>query len=212
MRAPAGLEASGDSDHILTVADPFTGRYVEVWRAGVDAATRTVTSTGPGWAAGNMITGAGGGTLANNDGVRASNFSWTAGLITGADFAAGRINHGLAISLPYDMLKPGAWRLPATAWENTGGGPIQMGSRIGVPAGTPMPHGLSRVGVMVFNALRTYGGFVGDFTGGPWPIFYADQASVTMARLEPLFAYWNYGGSADMEKIGPLLRIADYQP
>jgi len=212
VRAPANLAASTDSDHILTVADPATGNYVEVWRASVDAATRTVTSTGPGWARGNMISGHGGGTLTNNDGVRAANFSWMGGLITGADFTAGKINHGLAVSLPYDMLKPGAWRAPATAWETIGSGPVQMGSRIGIPAGTAMPAGLSPLGVMVFNALRTYGAFVGDFTGGPWPIFYADQATVAAAKLQPLFAYWNYGGSADMEKIGPLLRIADYQP
>jgi hypothetical protein len=212
MQAPANITPGGDTDHILTVADPASGNYVEVWRASVDATTHTVTSTGPGWATGNMLTGAGGGTLANNDGVRAANFSWMGGLITGADFAAGKIDHGLAVALPYDMLAPGVYRAPATAWENTGGGPIQMGSRIGIPAGTAMPAGLSALGVMVFNSLLTYGAYVGDFTGGAWPIFYADQATVTTAQLQPLYAYWNYNGSADMEKIGPLLRVADYQP
>jgi len=213
VRAPANLAASTDSDHILTVADPVTGNYVEVWQASVDSANRIVTSNpGPGWATGNMITGAGGGSLSNNDGVRAANFSWTGGLITGADLSAGKIDHGLVVALPYDMLESGAWRAPATAWETVGTGPIQMGSRIGIPAGTPMPAGLSPVGVMVFNSLRTYGAFVGDFTGGQWPMFYADQATVTQPQVQPLYTYWNYGGSSDMEKIGPLLRVADYQP
>ncbi len=30
--------------------------------------------------------------------------------------------------------------------------------------------------------------------------------------FEPLVAFWGHGGSSDMEKIGPLLRVADYQP
>jgi hypothetical protein len=212
VRAPASLAASTDSDHILAVADPASGYYVEVWRASVNTTTHTVTSTGPGWATGNMITGRGGGTLTNNDGVRASNFSWMGGLITGADLAGHTIDHALVVALPYDMLKSGAWRAPATAWETVGSGPIQMGSRIGIPAGTARPAGLSSLGAMVFNSLRTYGAFVGDFTGGQWPIFYADHGTVTPAQVEPIYAYWNYKGSADMEKIGPLLRVADYQP
>jgi hypothetical protein len=213
VRAPAALAASTDSDHILVVADPTTGDYTEVWQAVVNTTTHTVTSNpGPGWATGNMITGPCAGTLTNNDGVRAANFCWSAGAITGADLTAGTIDHALAVALPYDMLKPGAWRAPATAWENAGGGPIQMGSRIGIPANTPPPAGLSPIGTMIFNAAQKYGIFVGDFTGGQWPVFYADQGTVTPAQVEPIYAFWNHNGSADMEKIGPLLRIADYQP
>jgi hypothetical protein len=226
VQAPANLAASTDSDHILAVADPASGNYVEVWRASVNTATHTVTSTGPGWATGNMINGPGGGTLANNDGVRAANFSWMGGLITGADLAAGTIDHALVVSLPASMLMGGgysgyqggadagtpAWRAPATGWETWMTGPIQMGSRLGIPADTPMPAGLSPLGVMVFNSLQTYGAFVGDYTGGQWPLFYADQGTVTQAQVQPLYAYWNYNGSSDMEKIGPLMRVADYQP
>jgi hypothetical protein len=213
VRAPAALAASTDSDHILVVVDPVSGNYVEVWQAVVDATAHTVISSpGPGWATGNMITGPCAGTLANNDGVRAANFCWSAGLITGTDLAAGKIDHALVVALPYDMLQSGGWRAPATAWETVGNGPIQMGSRIGIPAGTPMPAGLSPIGVMVFNSLQTYGSFVGDFCGGQWPMFYADQGTVTDAQVAPLYQYWYHSGSADMEKIGPLLRIADYQP
>src|SRR5262249_10541549 len=132
----------------------------------------------------------------------------------------------LVVALPGDMLMGGgysgyqggassgtsAWRAPATAWETWMTGPIEMGSRIGIPARTPMPAGLTPIGVMVFTSLQQYGAFVGDYTGGQWPQLYADQGTVTQAQAQPLYAFWNYKGSADMEKIGPLLRIANYQP
>jgi hypothetical protein len=221
MRAPANLAAGTDVDHILVVVDPASGRYVEVWQASVDPRTRTVTNRAgsPGWATGNAISGPGAGTRSNNDGVRAANFSWAAGLLTGADIAAKRIDHALVLALPSDMLKgggttgSGAWRAPATAWDaGYWGGRIQMGSRIGIPAGARRPSGLSTLGVAMFNALQKYGAFVGDFAGGPWPNFYADKHTVSSKAACSLFCYWDHNGSSDMEKIGPLLRVADYQP
>jgi hypothetical protein len=221
MRAPASMVAGTDVDHILVVIDPASGNYVEVWQASVNPATRTVTNIAgsPGWAKGNAITGPGAGTLSNNDGVRAANFSWAAGLITGADLRARKIDHALAVALPSAVLKgggstgAGAWRLPATAWDaGYWGGNLQTGTRLGIPPGVARPAGLSTLGVMAFNALQKYGAFVGDYTGGEWPLFYADNRSVTEASMCPLFCYWNYNGSSDMEKIAPLLRVAGYQP
>jgi hypothetical protein len=215
------MVAGTDVDHILVVVDPVSGNYVEVWQASVNSATRTVTNIAgtPGWATGNAITGPGAGTMANNDGVRAANFSWAGGLITGADIAANRIDHALVVALGSDVLKgggtsgSGAWRAPATAWDaGYWSGPIQMGSRLGIPAGTPMPSGLSPLGVAMFKALQTYGAFVGDFAGGSWPNFYADGHTVGSNDACSLFCYWNYNGSSDMEKLAPLLRVADYQP
>jgi hypothetical protein len=219
MRAPADLAAGTDSDHILVVIDPVSGDYTEVWEASVDTSTHTVTSTGPGWARGNAATGPGAGTMSNNDGVRAANFSWAGGLITGADLSAGRIDHALAVAMPAEVLKgggntgAGAWRAPATAWDaGSWQGPLQMGTRIGIPQGTPRPAGLTALGVMVFDALQRYGAFVGDYAGGQWPNFYADDRTVSTDAVCPMFCYWNSNGSSDMEKIAPLLRVADYQP
>jgi hypothetical protein len=226
MHAPRTLTPRPSDDLIVIVADPATGEYVEVWLATVNASTLTVT--GEVWATGNMITGLGVGDLATNlnAGVRASNFTWAAGLITQADLDAGKIDHALAVALPGDMTKGGSapvgpYRAPATAgngdWPT---GPIVMGSKIGIPAGTARPAGLSSIGVMVFDALQKYGAYVGDVLGGEVPSFYADGPSMGLAYnvsidytpFDPLVAYWNYNGSADMEKIGPLLRVADYQP
>jgi hypothetical protein len=230
VHAPANLAAGADADHILVVIDPTTGDYVEVWQASVDAAHFTVTNLpgSPGWARGNAVTGPGAGTLSNNDGVRAANFSWAAGLITRSDLDAGKIDHALVVALTQDTLMGGgntghqggiststplAWRAPATAWDaGWWTGPIKMGSRLGIPAGTPKPAGLSSLGSMVFDALQKYGAFVGDYAGGAWPMFYADKYTLSSNDLCSLFCYWNYGGSSDMEKIAPLLRVADYQP
>jgi hypothetical protein len=221
MRGPATLAASTDADHQLSLVDPATGDYVEVWQATVDSANHVVTSTGPGWARGNAITGPGAGTLATNDGVRASNFSIVGGLLTQDEISGSApIDHALVVGLPFDMLK-GGWPspgvnyiAPATA-DDSGGwtGPIKMGSRIGVPVGVAMPAGLSPLGVKVFRALQKYGMFVGDYVGGNMPIIPADGGTVHQNNDAcSLFCYWNYGGSSDMEKIGPLLRVADYQP
>ncbi len=226
MHAPANLAAGNDVDHILVVIDRRTGKYVELWEASVDRANRTVTNRPgmPGWATGNVRLGPGAGNLANNDGVRASNFSWIGGLITGADLRARKIDHAVVVSLPAELLKggsmtgTGAWRAPATAWDaGAWAGRVQMGSRLGIPAGTPMPAGLSPLGRMMFHTLTRYGAFVGDYGGGPWPMFYVDNRSVQRsgrdaALIDPLIAFWDHGGSADMEKLGPLLRVADYQP
>ncbi len=226
MRAPVDLVAGTDVDHILVVIDRATGEYTEVWEAQVDPATHTVTNRAgmPGWARGNLYTGPGAGDLANNNGVRAANFSWAAGLITGTDLHAQKIDHAVVVSLPAELLKGGgmsgsnAWRSPATAWDAGGwGGRVQMGSRIGIPAGTPMPAGLSPIGRMIFDTLTRYGAFVGDYGGGPWPMFYVDNRSVDRngvdrAAIDPLISFWDHNGSADMEKLGPLLRVADYQP
>ena len=229
MHAPSTLTPrppDADSDRVVLVADPVTGDYVEIWSSTVDASSKTVT--GPVWATGNMITGLGVGdaTTNLNAGVRASNFSWAAGNITQADLDSGKIDHALEITLPLDMLAgstvdSGPYRAPATSGNgNTGHGPIVMGSKIGVPANQSMPAGLSAIGVIVFNALQTYGAYVGDGGGADKPVIGADGPSMGLAQgigidstpFEPLIAFWSHGGSADMEKIGPLLRVADYQP
>ena len=215
VHAPANMVDGGDEDHILVVVDG--GRYYEVWNASVDQVTRTVTNrpSAPGWATGDFVNGPGAGTTATNDGVRAANFSWAGGLITGQDLAAGKIDHALVIALPNSMLKAGGtpdYIWPATAWDNGGAvGPIKMGSRVGIPAGTARPAGLSTLGNIMFDTLVKYGAFVGDYCGGPWPQFYADKFTVTLDQMRPLFTFWDYAGSSDMEKLGPLLRIADYQ-
>jgi hypothetical protein len=229
MRAPDTITASPDSDGVLTVVEP-DGDYIEVWQAHVDLPTRTVTSNpGPGWATGNAITGTGTGTLTGgpdgyglNAGTRAANYSAGLGGRLTLDEITGTapIDHALEVTLPYDMLKggwpsPGVNYVPPATADDSGGwnGPIKMGSRIGIPAGVPMPAGLSPLGIKFWTALQTYGMFVGDFGGGNWPILQMDGTDNTPACT--IFCFWNnyHGqGVSDWELILPSLRVADYQP
>ncbi len=215
VHAPDNIASGVDTDKVLIVVDGTT--YYEVWDSVVNTATRTVTNGSlAGWATGDIVMGPGAGTLANNDGTRAANFSWDAGLITGHDIASGKIDHALALALPADMLEGLIYKnyiAPATGFDNGGGrGPFKMGTKIGVPAGVAQPAGLSPIGAELFVALQTYGAYVGDFVGGAWPAFYRDNATISDAQVGPLYQYWDHNGSADMDKIGLLLRVANYQP
>jgi|GEM_PF-2148172 hypothetical protein len=212
VQAPANMIDGGDVDHVVVLVSGST--YYEAWNAEVNQSTRTVTSRSAEapWAVGDIVNGPGAGSP-NNDGSRASNFSWAGGLITGDDLARGLIDHALVVALNGTMLKAGSdYLFPATAWDNIGSGPIKIGSRLGIPATAARPAGLSALGNMVFDALQRYGAFVGDYGGGPWPQFYADKNTVSQEQVRPLFAFWEHAGSSDMEKMIPLLRVADYQP
>lgn len=202
VHAPATVAAGGDSDKILVLIQP-DGTYHEFWQTVVDSSKHTIT--GQAWATGNAITGPGAGTLANNDGVRAANFSWAAGLITPEDIAAGVIDHALVVALADINTGPGAYVAPATAFENSGNGGVNLGVRIGIPAGTAKPTNLTVLGGMVFDALVKYGAFVGDFAADDGQ-FYA-QSTVTDAQITPLYDYWD-GKPSDLDLIQPLLRQA----
>jgi hypothetical protein len=214
VHAPSNIAPGNDVDKVLIVVENTT--YYEIWNSSLDTTNHTVT--GSVWSTGDIVTGPGAGTMAANDGVRAANFSWAAGLITGRDLTNPTIDHALAIALPGDVLDghtDQGYVYPATAWDNGGStGKIKAGSRLGIPTGTPQPAGLSPLGIKMFNALTTYGAYVGDFVGGPWPTFYADANTVNpnSTTISSLYAFWNNNGSADMDKIAPLLRIANYQP
>lgn len=221
FHCPADMVPNTDSDHILCVVNDDTGDYVEIWQAEVNSGAKTVTNISgqPGWARGNLITGPGAGTTGgNNDGVRASNYSWIGGLITAQDLTEGTINHALAIALTFYTLEGNGsdfnWISPATA-KDVGGaaGNILMGSKIGIPHTEIPPVGLSSMGLTLWNCLQTYGAYVGDYAGGPWPIFYPDLNSISdLTVFNPWFAYWDYGGVCDVDLINPYLRVANYQP
>ena len=213
LPCPVGSMPGTDEDHIYHLRQP-DGSYLELWQA-----TRTGdTFTALGWATGSVVTGTGVGSLTaqggNNAGVRAANTSWSAGLITGEDVAANKIDHALAVMLGFGLLSNTAWRAPATAPDNGGhSGHIQMGTRLGIPAGVARPAGLQPLGVALFDALQTYGAYVVDFAGSPYPMFTMDAGTVAKddLRILNLFVWWGAAPAA-MDLIGPLVRVADYQP
>lgn len=224
VKGPAGLHPGSDSDHILVLVQQ-NGDYVETWNTVLNGGTHVITASG--WATGNMVTGLGvGGLVAsggNNAGVRATNFSWAAGLITAEDIAAGVIPHALNVGLPPDVNNGGSYpnefRAPATAADNSGSGLITEGSRLGIPWGVARPSGMHPIGNMIFTALQTYGAFCGDYVGGDSILIYFDpgedshsppRVGVAAGILDDLLA--PYDATSDMNKIRPLVRIADWQP
>jgi hypothetical protein len=69
-----------------------------------------------------------------------------------------------------------------------------------------MPANLSTEGQMFFNCLQTYGAYVGDYTGGDWPMFYYAVPETWIAGVDPvwrydhLFVWWD--GHAEVPGIG----------
>jgi hypothetical protein len=124
------------------------------------------------------------------------------GLITSGDLVGGDdFRHALAVSLLGSELSAG-YVAPAIAGGG-GGGNIPIGARIGIPSGTPMPGGLSPIGVRMWNTLVRYGAYVVDEHGGTAPaIFYADPRSVGADSVAPL-----RGAGGDLDRIMPSVRV-----
>ena len=79
-----------------------------------------------------------------------------------------------------------------------------MGAKLGIPPGVSKPPGLSKFGNMLFDALQTYGAYVGDYAGGDWPVIYMDANSVA-----PADQGWEYNSwVSDNAALMPLLRVA----
>lgn len=187
---------------------------------------RTITnrifggSQATGYARSNIITDPGAGStlspstgIGNSDGVRASNFSWVAGLITGRDIDAVAIDHALVIGLGYTTLSNDTWWPPATGPDNGGHtGPIDMGDRIAIPRNVSMPAGMSALGQKFFTCLQEYGAYVGDFVGSAYPTFYIDAATVTEAETFDLFVWFFGNPNPDIDKMLPHLRVVDRDP
>ena len=216
MHGPARMDEDHSSDHLLVLIDQSTGQYTEVWNAQVDTTKRTITGQqgNMGWATGDIVNGIGAGSPdGKNAGVRATNCSWIGGVINGRDIARGVIDHALAIAAPGSMFSASLVRWPATSPDLQGRGPLEQGTRFGIPAGTPMPPGLTPIGQMAFRAIQTYGMYLLDFGGLERPSISVDANTVTDAQVRGLYADWEMpGGLSDMDRIAPLMRVADYQP
>ena len=73
--------------------------------------------------------------------------------------------------------------------------------RVGIPAGVPMPAGLSVPGQNLWKALQTYGAYNVDTAGGGTVILNADPNSVPSADLS---AMWS-----DLHVIDQYVRVVN---
>ena len=197
VHIPVGVGGAAGSDGSLVVVNGgIVYNFFQFQRSGVGSGSASAWAAtyldGPGWGRLSPFLGAG---------VRASGASGMGGLIAGGDLSGDDFRHALAATLPWSSLSK-AFVLPAIASDGGGGG-IPMGARLGIPAGSPMPGGLSIMGVRMWNTLVRYGAYVVDQHGGSAPVvFSADPRSVGAEKVDPLR---NAGG--DLDKIMPYVRV-----
>jgi hypothetical protein len=160
---PAGAEVTGtaaNSDSPLLVWQPASGTDWELWRA---------TRSGRRWSACNGgrlgPVGASPGTWAGGPGLSASGISYLATAITEADVASGAIRHVMAFTV--ESGRCAGFVPPATRSDGNCDAPGEPpeGTVLYLPAGLPMPAGLSPMGQLVFQALQTYGLVLVDESG-----------------------------------------------
>jgi hypothetical protein len=151
-------------------------------------------------------------TSGKTGGARACNINWAAGCVSRSDLTTGVINHALVVATPANM-RAAASVNPFTGYETSGPptGPIENGARIGIPAASARPAGLTPIGNMVFDALKKFGAYLVDGTGAPQICFFTDggQNAVNESEVDSLFAWWNTGGAGteDLGRMQSLLRV-----
>lgn len=205
LHVPVGVTGATGTDGALAVVsdgvayDFWQFQRADATHASAAAYAEASTATGTGFGTAHPFLGAG---------IRAAGSSTLAGLLTGTDVTGpAEIRHALAVSLLGSELRSD-FVPPAIANEGPGDtGTIPMGSRLGIPAGTPMPTGLSPLGQRIWRALVTYGAFVVDQHGGSSPvILYADPLSVPAGSIGPVREFWN-GVPSDLDRIMPFVRV-----
>jgi hypothetical protein len=205
LHVPTGITgASGTDGALVVVSDGVAYDFWQFRRADATHASATA------YAEADVVAGSGFGSTNpfRGAGIRAAGSSGLGGLLTGADVTGGTdIRHALAVSLLGSELGA-AFVAPAIASDGHGDtGSIPTGARLGIPAGTPMPSGLSSLGQRIWRALVTYGAFVVDQHSGSSPvILYADPLSVLPAPIDPVRVFWN-GAPSDLDRIMPFVRV-----
>ena len=205
LHIPAGVTgAAGTDASIVVVSDNIAYNF---W---IFARTDATHASAQAYAEANTVTDSGWGTASpfRGAGIRAAGSSGLAGIITSGDLASGNlIHHALSVSLLGTEIRSG-FVAPAIADDGGGySGTIPMGSRLGIPAGTPMPAGLSPIGRTIWNTLITYGAFVVDQHGGNSPMMLtADPDSIPTSTIDPLRIFWN-GAPSDLDRIMPAVRV-----
>jgi hypothetical protein len=201
LNVAAGVTgASGSDGSLVVISNNVAYNFWQFKR------TDNTHATAAAYGEANIVSDSGWGSTnpPRGAGIRAVGASGLGGLIMGSDIAAGAINHALAVSLDFSLVSS-RFVAPAIASDGSQGS-IAEGTRLGIPAGTAMPAGLSSIGQMVWRSLAKYGAFVVDRGGGN--ALSADPKSVTAATVDPLRVYWGSKGHSDLDRIMPYVKLA----
>jgi hypothetical protein len=186
---PRNAKPAAGTDKHMTVYQPSTDRLWEFW-----GAEKRPDGWHVRWAgamqhvsgdAGYYTASAWPGLRANqgwNWGATASSLPVAAGLVTGRELRAGRIDHALAASIPDTCARVFAWPAQRTDGTRQTLSCIPEGARLRVdPAVDVDALGLSRVGRMLVRAAQRYGIIVRDRTFSTVTFYVEDIATAGRA-------------------------------
>jgi hypothetical protein len=161
FRIPSGATGAPGTDGEIVVIDGTTVN--DLWQFD---RTSDTAGTAQAFAATDVIMGSGWGTASPflAAGIMAAGSSELAGMIVQAETDAGEIHHAIQLEMPAPVNMPGYAGNAISGDGQSTTGTLKEGDQLAIPAGTPMPAGLSPLGQKVFRALQTYGGFDIDST------------------------------------------------
>jgi hypothetical protein len=178
---PPGAGPARGTDGHLTVWQPSTDKLWEFWHARRDAsgawhaswggAIRNVSSS-PGYYTHDSWPGS-----APNWGASATSLPVAAGTMTIDELRRGRIDHALAIALPYPRKDVFAW--PAQRTDGTGTGPtsIPAGAQLRIDPDVDLDRiDMPRITRIMAEAVQRYGMVVRDRTGHAFQFYAEDPA------------------------------------
>jgi len=178
---PAGARAAPGTDGHLTVWQPSTDRLWEFWHARQDSAGNWHASWGgaienvsrsPGYYTNDSWPGSG-----SNWGASATSLPVAAGTMTIDDLRRGRIDHALAIALPYP--RKDVYALPAQRTDGTGTGPnsIPAGAQLRIDPDVDLDKlEMPRITRIMAEAVQRHGMIVRDRTGHAMQFYAEDPA------------------------------------
>lgn len=220
-RIPVSAAPAAGTDANMTIFQP-DGTVWDVWTCKWVEVGKTMTAGRAEFT--NYRTGDGFGPQA---GTRAAGCAASGGLIREADIIAGKIDHGLAVATPADMMlyTGGSWGYdtngyatvkgyipPATEQDSNGQwiykGRLPMGTRLYLPASFDLT-GLNASERMIADALIRYGAYVVDTTGANGGVvFYAEPAINTNQKPWLTAAYGTSWGAQGLNRIRQQLVVA----
>lgn len=136
-----------------------------VWDLYFFTRTSDTTATAEAWAKTDIVTGTGFGQASPflGAGTTASGSSQLAGIVLMSEIQAGAINHALGLILQASVCN-GPTPIPPAINNDCmqSGGIAAQAQHLAIPPAAQMPNSLSPVGVMMWNALKTYGAYLID--------------------------------------------------
>lgn len=196
IHIPVGAGAAAGTDQSVVIIDGTTA--YDFW---LFQRTGTSTASAGAYGRSDIVSGTGWGTASpfQGAGIRAAGSSGLGGEIYGSELTTG-FHHALAIAAPGGFFcgdaGPAGYVPPAIYNDGS-----CEGVRVGIPASTPMPGGLSLPGQNLWRALQTYGAYNVDTVGGGTVILNADPNSVPGADLG---AMWG-----DLHVIDQYVRVVN---